>query len=211
MRRLIRPRAALGHFAARARDAGIRGVAAPCRISAVAVTLAAAAAALVPRSAAADVFVDFGITASHVEAKIADPAGAVKSTSTDAGLHLGLGARKSINEKSDIGVRLELDSIESETLLALRAFDYRRHRSDRLAFNYFIGAARYSLATPAYGYYLGFGVQLKDFVSGLDLGLDLRYGDKIARDNLLPSDPEGGSPDNFYDITGVTLYLSHRF
>jgi hypothetical protein len=44
-----------------------------------------------------------------------------------------------------------------------------------------------------------------------DLGIELRLGDKIARDNLLPSDPQGGRPDNFYDLSGISLYLSRRF
>jgi hypothetical protein len=39
----------------------------------------------------------------------------------------------------------------------------------------------------------------------------VRYGDKVARDNLLPSDPQGGKPDNFYDLTGIAVYLIRRF
>jgi hypothetical protein len=45
----------------------------------------------------------------------------------------------------------------------------------------------------------------------LDLGIDLRYGDKLARDNLLPTDPQGGTPDNFYDVSGIAVYFSRRF
>ena len=44
----------------------------------------------------------------------------------------------------------------------------------------------------------------------MDLGIDLRYGDKIARDNLLPTDPQS-RPDSFYDLTGASLYLRYRF
>lgn len=156
-------------------------------------------------------FVDFGVAATSVDTKIAGPGGAVSGSYDDLGLHLGIGVRKPVNERSDIGVRLELDSVESDQLLALRAFDYRRHFSDRIAFNYFAGAARLSLGTPAFGYYLGFGVQFKEMIAGLDLGIDLRVGDKLARDNVLPEDYSDGSPDNFYDITGVSFYLSHRF
>jgi hypothetical protein len=170
-----------------------------------------AIACLAAGPAAAEVFVDFGVAATHVESRIASASGPVDDNSREKGLHLGIGARRPINDNSDIGIRLELDDVGPDRLLALRAFDYRRHRSDRLAFNYFMGAARLSRATPAYGMYLGFGAQFSEFFAGLDLGLDIRYGDKIARDNLLPSDPQGGSPDNFFDVTGITIYLSHRF
>ena len=56
----------------------------------------------------------------------------------------------------------------------------------------FFGAARLDLATPAYGYYLGTGVQVKELWPSWSLAIDLRYGDKIARDNVLPTDPQGG-------------------
>jgi hypothetical protein len=113
--------------------------------------------------------------------------------------------------QGSIGARLELDDVDGDRLLALRAFDYRRHLSERLAVTAFLGAARLDLATPAHGYYLGGGLQLKELVAGWDLAIDLRLGDKLARDNLLPSDPQGGRPDNFYDLTGVAVYLSRRF
>jgi hypothetical protein len=95
--------------------------------------------------------------------------------------------------------------------LAVRALDYRRHLSERIAVSAFLGAARLDLATPAYGYYAGGGVQLKELLPSWDLSIDVRLGDEVARDNLLPSDPQGGSPDNFYDITGVSVYFSRRF
>lgn len=166
---------------------------------------------LAAQSALAEFFIDYGIASTNIQARIASETGSVNSNSRDAGLHLGFGARTQINSRSDIGVRLELDKVDSEQLLVLRAFDYRRHRSERLALNYFAGAARLSLGTPAYGYYLGFGVQFLGFFGDMDLSVDVRYGDKIARDNLLPSDPQQGSPDNFYDVTGLSLYLTHRF
>jgi hypothetical protein len=93
----------------------------------------------------------------------------------------------------------------------VRALDYRRHLSQRLALTAFAGAARLDLDTAAYGYYLGGGVQLKDLWPRWSLGIDLRIGDKLARDNVLPTDPQGGRPDNFYDLSGVSVYLSRSF
>jgi hypothetical protein len=44
------------------------------------------------------------------------------------------------------------------------------------------------------------------------LALDVRIGDKLARDNVLPTDPQGGNrPDTFYDLRGISIYLSRRF
>lgn len=171
------------------------------------VALLACAAALSTQNAAAELFVDLGVSSSRVDADITTLPSA-ESSST--GFHAGIGARRELRQGS-IGVRLELDDVDSDLLLAVRALDYRRHLSDRIAIGGFLGAARLDLATPAYGYYLGGGVQLKDIMRGWDLGVDLRVGDKIARDNVLPTDPQGARPDNFYDLRGVSVYLSYRF
>jgi hypothetical protein len=156
----------------------------------------------------AEIFFDVGINHTRVDADIATLPQTVESTAT--GLHLGAGVRRELSRGS-IGARVELDDIDGDRLLALRAFDYRRHLSERLAFTAFLGAARLDLATPAHGYYLGGGLQVKELVASWDLSVDLRLGDKLARDNLLPSDPQGGRPDNFYDLSGLSLYLSRRF
>ena len=167
------------------------------------------AASLIALPVSAEVFFDVGAHSTRVDSKIANRDDTLNRT--EAGLHLGVGARRSLNERSDLSVRLELDNLGSDLLLAVRAFDYRRHLSERLAVNAFAGAARLDLATPAFGYYLGAGVQFKELIEKWDLSIDLRIGDKVARDNLLPSDPQGGSPDNFHDITGISVYLSYRF
>jgi hypothetical protein len=90
-----------------------------------------------------------------------------------------------------------------------------------LAISAFLGAARYDLATPAYGYYLGAGLQWRDILPGFDLGLDWRYADKVARDRFdpeeIPSDADTAPdetdtrPDSFYDISSYSLSLSYRF
>jgi hypothetical protein len=175
-------------------------------------TTSALAAAIVLSSAQvarAEVFVDFGAHSTRVEAEIVNAPEIVETSST--GLHLGVGVRREL-KRGSIGARLELDDLDSDSLLSVRAVDYRRHLSDRIALAGFLGAARLDLATPAYGYYLGGGVEIKNLLRGWDLGVDLRLGDKLARDNVLPTDPQGGDrPDNFYDLRGVSLYLRYRF
>lgn len=175
------------------------------RVAGLATLIAAAGLA---RDAAAEAFLDIGVNGTHVEADIATLP--EKVTSDPSGLHVGGGFRRELAQGS-IGARIELDDLDGELLLAVRAFDYRRHISQRFALTAFAGAARLDLDTPAYGYYLGGGVQIKELWPRWSLGLDLRFGDKLARDNLLPNDPQGGRPDNFYDLSGLTIYLSRGF
>lgn len=162
-----------------------------------------------PVLAAADISVDVGAQVSRIEARIANMEDTTETT--ESGGHIGFGASRRIGERNEFGARIEFDNLGSDLLIAVRAIDYRRHVSERFAFGGFLGAARLDLATPAYGYYFGAGVQFKDLMPNWDLNIDLRYGDKVARDNLLPTDPQGGRPDNFYDILGASLYLSRRF
>jgi hypothetical protein len=172
------------------------------RITGFAATLVAAA--LAP-AAGAEVFVDFGGNDTNIQADIS---GLPEKVETDAGgLHLGVGFRRELT-KGSIGARLELDDLDGESLLAVRAFDYRRHVSERFALTAFAGAARLDLDTPAYGWYLGGGVQLKDLWPRWSLGVDLRFGDKLARDNF---DSQAPRPDDFYDLKGFAIYLSRGF
>ena len=165
----------------------------------------------IKRPRGAHLFVDAGLAASEVTIRLGDRSPQV-TTSMEVTPHIGIGARRAVSERSDFGVRAEIDRIDDHMLLAVRAVDYRYRFRNPLAVTAFLGAARYDLATPAYGYYLGAGVQWRDVIPGFDLGLDLRYADKVARDKLLPTDPSSDPrPDSFYDITSTTLSLSYRF
>jgi hypothetical protein len=166
---------------------------------------AAIVAAGLAREACAELFLDFGVHDSSVEADIATQPASITTDSN--GLHLGVGLRRELTHGS-IGARLELDDLDGESLLAVRALDYRRHLSERFALTAFAGAARLDLDTPAYAYYLVGGEQLKDLRPRWSLEFDLRFGDKLARDNF---DPQAQRPDDFYDLTGVTIYLSRGF
>lgn len=163
------------------------------------------------RPLGADLFVDAGVNAGRVKIRTGDGS-PNRTTSTEFTPHVGIGARRSVTGRSDLGVRLEMDRIDDQLLLAVRALDYRYRFHNPLAFTAFLGAARYDQATPAYGYYLGMGLQWRDVLPRFDVNLDLRYADKVARDKLLPTDP--GSvprPDIFYDIASASLSLSYRW
>ena len=126
--------------------------------------------------------------------------------------HLGLGARRAVSEHQDLGVRVEYDRVNGYPLLALRALDYRYRLGRHAAASAFFGAARYQTGTPAFGYYMGAGAQWRDLIGHLDFNLDVRFGDKLARDALLPGDPPTTRrPDMFYGLRGAAAYLSLHY
>jgi hypothetical protein len=125
--------------------------------------------------------------------------------------HLGLGVRRMVSDHQDLGARLEVDDIDSHALISARMVDYRYRFTGHLALDAFLGASRYALGTAAYGWYIGGGAQYRDVLPGWDLGIDYRYGVKVARDHVLPSDPQGNREDSFYDIYMLTFYISKHF
>ena len=42
-------------------------------------------------------------------------------------------------------------------------------------------------------------------------GLEARFHKRIARDHLLPDDPQSTRPDSFYSITSLSLVVTRRF
>ncbi len=158
-----------------------------------------------------ELLVDTGVNAHRVRTIIDE--GVPKTWGDDMfGMHLGAGVRRRASDRSDLGARIELDRIDGEYLLAVRAIDYRYRFNNPLALTAFLGAARYDLATPAYGFYGGLGVQWRDILPRIDLGLDARFADKVARDKLLAQDPPIlARNDVHYDIASVSLYLTYRW
>jgi hypothetical protein len=164
-----------------------------------------------PDTHGAEWFVDAGVNANQVRVDL-DGSAPVTTSSVGTGPHFGLGARRAVSTWNDLGVRLEIDGVQGHTLIGVRALDYRHRFGDRFALSLFAGADRYDLATPAYSVYGGLGVQWRNVLHpGWDLGCDFRYGQNIARDRVLPSDPQGPRPDSFYKIASGVLYLSRHF
>jgi Capsule assembly protein Wzi len=127
------------------------------------------------------------------------------------GPHFAVGARRFVSDHSDLGARLEIDDVQGHSLIGVRALDYRYRFNNPLALSIFLGAARYALATPAYGFYYGAGIQWRNLLPGCDVGVDYRYANSIARDHLLPSDPQVPRPDSFYNISLFTASISYHF
>jgi len=89
--------------------------------------------------------------------------------------------------------------------------DYRYRFDGPLALGVFAGVARYNLDTPATSMYAGLGLQWRNVLPGWDIDSDFRYGQNLARDHVLASDPQGVRPESFYKIESLTFYISRHF
>lgn len=159
-----------------------------------------------------DVFVDAGAHYSELREVMLD-LGPNRTTAPSVDYHFAAGVRRRVSEKSDFGVRLEIDRVDDYSLLSIRAVDYRYRLTRNFAVNVFLGAGRYDIELPAVGYYGGVGLQYVDLLPGWDLGLDYRYHEKLTRDKVLPSDPPPTVqlPRRAIDIKGFSLYVSRRW
>jgi hypothetical protein len=162
-----------------------------------------------PALPGAELFVDAGASANRVRTDLG-PGLAVTSKS-DISPHVGLGARRAVSANNDLGVRLEVDQVDGHTLVGVRPLDWRYRFTDSFALGLFAGVDRYNLATPAYSIYAGVGVTWRDVLPNWDLSVDLRHAQNIARDHVLPTDPQTTRPEEFYKIDGGVFYLSRRF
>jgi hypothetical protein len=127
------------------------------------------------------------------------------------GAHVALGARRSVTDHSDLGARVEFDDLGGKNLTGVRLIDYRYRFAGPLGVLGFLGVVRYALATPAYSFYYGVGLQWRDILPHLDAGVDARFYDSVARRHVLPSDPHTNRPDSFYDISGGVASLTYHF
>ena len=157
-----------------------------------------------------EVFVDAGVNVYQVTADL-ENSNDKTTDPTKEGYHFAVGARRAVSDHNDLGTRLEYDDVEGHGIIGIRLIDYRYRFNNPIALDAFLGAARYALGTPAYGFYYGLGAQWRNVLPGWDVGVDLRYDDTLARDHLLPSDPQGTRPDSFYYVLGAVFSVSYHF
>lgn len=143
---------------------------------------------------------------------------AADTSDWEAGPYVAFGVHGLYAERHELGLVANYSTADGDGLLSIRPFDYRYLLSDILRLKAFFGVARYDKETAAHGYYLGFGsewrVLSQSKTDGLGLGVEFAYGDKIARDRVLPTDPPStmpSSPEIFYDMTLVNTYLAWYF
>lgn len=156
-------------------------------------------------------FVDLGASRKHAYQILAVD---IPNRWTDYEIkpHLGVGARRRVSKHNDLGVRLEYDKVDGHSLLSLRALDYR-YRFKHIALSGFFGFGRYDVGLPAYGYYWGAGLQVRDVLPKWDVGLDVTHHEKLGRDKMLPGDPPStwDRTRMFFDVNGLSLYMSRHF
>ena len=157
-------------------------------------------------------FVDMGFNRSRVHQQISllipDDFTPVRND-----YHFGAGARRAVAERSDLGVRVELDRIGGHGLLSLRALDYRFRPTTGLAIGAFAGVGRYNYGQAAFGWYGGIGTQLLDVLPKWDVGFDWRYYDKLSRNRIDPSDPPSTPPRPrlHFDVKSLAFYISRKY
>ena len=157
-----------------------------------------------------DIFVGTGYNIYRVRTDLTDEP--LRTTGPrEEGYHLEVGARRAVSDHSDLGSRVEFDQVDGHSLVGIRLVDYSYRFWGPLAADAYFGAARYALGTPAYGYYYGIGLEWRNVLPHVDVGVDFRYDDSIARDHLLASDPHVNRPDSFYDIWGGIAKISYHF
>jgi hypothetical protein len=128
--------------------------------------------------------------------------------------YIAVGARRRVTAHQDLGVALEADDLSGRTLVSVRMLDYRYRLGWPIDFNAFLGASRYSLATPAYGMYVGGGLAWRDVRPGWNVGVDYRTVLYAQRLRDLPTDPSplgGQKPDSLHSVYAWTLYIERKF
>lgn len=156
-----------------------------------------------------ELFVDVGVNTNRVKADLQK--GLPVMTSSGTGPHAAIGARRAVSDNNDLGVRVEFDQVQGHGLIGIRPVDYRYRFTDSFALGAFAGVARYDLATPAYSLYAGLGATWRNVLPKIDLSLEYRYAQNVARDHVLASDPPGIRPESFYKIQTGVLYATRRF
>lgn len=157
-------------------------------------------------------YVDVDIGVVHSDVSVSEPS-PIDGDFTDAstGYHLGLGAYRNKKDSRWIyGVKIEFQDVGGSSMLSLRAIDVGYKLAPNIVLNGFLGAARFDLATPAQGYRIGLGGQFW-FSKKWALSAEFAYGDKLARDKLLPGEVPGTSPDIFYDVAQLNFYFKYKF
>ena len=127
--------------------------------------------------------------------------------------YLNVGAHLRYSGQHEFGIVVGHSNVDSVSLWSFRPLDYKYMLFDSFLLKGFFGVARYDRETPAHGYYLGTGFEFRPVASNYGINLELAYGDKIARDRVLPSDPpqQGASPEIFYDAYLVNGFVSFYF
>ena len=158
-------------------------------------------------------FLDVGANQSKT-LKILEIGTPSEPSARTTGAHIAFGARRSVSKRGELGAQIELDDVDGDQLLSLRAVDYRYRIMDKVALGGFFGFARYDYGLATNGYYWGLGLQLRDILPKWDIGVDMRHYETLNRDKTLPTDPVPSAethPRLYIDMDAMTFYVTRRW
>lgn len=158
-------------------------------------------------------FLNAGFSATDLQLDTGIPA-IDNNSSVESGYHLGFAIRNSygLNINHHFGFGIDIDKINGDTLLALRALDYQYNLTPNWRTGVFLGAIKLESGAAQNGFYLGFNIMRDQWRKNLDLGFELRHGSGLARDRL-PSERlnvTNNRPDVFLDYVSAVFFLSWR-
>lgn len=115
-------------------------------------------------------------------------------------------------QKHKLGLVVHYSEADDIALWSIRPLDYKYLIVSDFNLKLFFGVSRYDRETPAHGYYLGTGVEWTGWREDIGFNVEAAYGDKIARDRVLSTDPVREKADDiFYDVYSLNTYISFYF
>jgi hypothetical protein len=135
------------------------------------------------------------------------------TTSSKLSYHAAIGARRLLTDRTQLGVRLDVDQADNHSVIGLRMLDARYNFQNHFSFGGFFGVGRYSVGLPAYGWYYGIGMERTKIFRSWDLTLDLYSYLKMGRDKALPDDPPifTNKPRIFFNVDGLRVSIGKSF
>lgn len=162
--------------------------------------------------AAVERYVNFGIQ-SHSASYDLDNSEVVFENASGSDYSLGVGMLNQFGKtgRHFLGFGLDIQNVLDDRLLGVRALDYQYQAMQKLRIGVFIGAATIDTGASQNGYYAGANVAWQDFMPKLDLVLEIRRADGLARDTLASDELDITRPDIFMDVDFSAVVVRWRF
>jgi hypothetical protein len=110
-----------------------------------------------------------------------------------------------------VGFGLDIQNVLDDRMFGLRALDYQYQVSQKLKIGAFIGAATVDTGASQNGYYTGANLTWQNLLPRVDIVLEFRRADGLARDTLPSDELDITRPDIFMDVDFTAMMLRWRF
>jgi hypothetical protein len=134
-----------------------------------------------------------------------------ESSASDYSIGVGILNQLGQNGRHHLGFGLDIQNILDNRMLGVRAVDYQYHAFKQFRIGAFIGAATVDTGASQNGYYLGANAAWMDLMQNVDLVVELRRADGLARDTLPSDNLSISRPDIFMDVNISTVLIRWRF